>query len=297
MVRPSSAPPGSAAPAMGLEAKPTPSVSRQWLATVLRRTSIWGVGSAWNLPPSRRRAALAARRPARRMASSRSCTSQSGEISPSAPLKKPATGVRSFSSVAQAFGVGEEGRDSAIALDAGSAAPIEAQFVGEAGMGLGVGDGVDDGAGDLRGEEIEKHGGEVRQGSGERVIDFGGSEVGGAVMGMGGGEDEFLGAEALAAIDASEHLGVQAGGDGEQLGGDEGEVMAEAVVEVEGTRVEAGPVPAGDASGGAVAAHGDAGGRSNFGFGGAGGEAVEGGRRRVEGIGGDGDTVSGTAGE
>src|ERR1039458_3279465 len=59
MVRPSSAPPGSAAPAMGLEAKPTPSVSRQWLATVLRRTSIWGVGSAWNLPPSRRPAALA----------------------------------------------------------------------------------------------------------------------------------------------------------------------------------------------------------------------------------------------
>src|ERR1019366_4709724 len=87
---------------------------------------------------------------------------------------------------AQGFRVGEEGRDSAIALDAGSAAAIEAQFVGEAGMGLGVGDGVDDGAGDLRGEEIEEHGVEVRQGSGERVIDFGGSEVGGAVVGVGG---------------------------------------------------------------------------------------------------------------
>ena len=80
----------------GFAAKPTPSVSRQLLATVLRRTSIRGLGSAWNLPLSRRPTALAARRPARRMASSRSCASQSGEISPSAPLKKPVTGARSF---------------------------------------------------------------------------------------------------------------------------------------------------------------------------------------------------------
>src|ERR1035437_8150135 len=45
---------------------------------------------------------------------------------------------------AQGFRFGEEGSDGAIALDAGSAAPIEAQFVGATGMGVGVGDGVDD---------------------------------------------------------------------------------------------------------------------------------------------------------
>src|ERR1035441_5670393 len=39
---------------------------------------------------------------------------------------------------AQGFGVVEERRDGAIALDAGSAAPIEAQFVGVSGVGVGV---------------------------------------------------------------------------------------------------------------------------------------------------------------
>ena len=164
-------------------------------------------------------------------------------------------------------------------------------------MGLGVGDGVDDGGGDLGGEEIEEHEVDFGQGSGERVIDFGGSEIGGAVVGVGGGEHELLGEQSLAAIDGSEHFGMQAGGDGEQLGGDEGQTMAAAVVEVEGTRVEAGPVAAGDASGGAVAAHGDTGRRGDFSSGGTGGKAVEGGRRRVQGVGGDGEPVSGTAGE
>src|ERR1017187_8287518 len=49
---------------------------------------------------------------------------------------------------AQGFGVVEEGLDGAIALDAGCAAPIEAQFMGAAGMGVSIGDGVDDGVGD-----------------------------------------------------------------------------------------------------------------------------------------------------
>ena len=164
-------------------------------------------------------------------------------------------------------------------------------------MGVGVGDGVHDGAGDLRGEEIEEHGVEVRQGSGEPVVDLGGGEVGGAVVGVGGGEHEFLGVQALAAIDGFEHLGVQAGGDGEQLRGDERQTMAAAVVEVEGTRVEPGPVTAGDASGGAVAAHRDAGRRGDFGFGGAGGKVVGRGRRRVQWISGDGDPIRGAAGE
>ena len=59
------------------------------------------------------------------------------------------------------FRVGEEGRDGAIALDAGSASPVEAQFVRVGGMGAGVGDGVHDGAGDAAGQEIEKFGVEV----------------------------------------------------------------------------------------------------------------------------------------
>jgi hypothetical protein len=85
---------------------------------------------------------------------------------------------------AQGFGVIEEGRDGAIALDAGSAAPIEAQFVGAAGVGVGIGDGIDDGVGDAGGEEIEERGVEVREGSGEGIIDFGGGEVdGGEVSG------------------------------------------------------------------------------------------------------------------
>src|ERR1039458_6836994 len=55
--------------------------------------AIGGLVAVWRARPWRRRAALEARRPARRMPSSRSCTSQSGEMSPSAPLKKPTTGV------------------------------------------------------------------------------------------------------------------------------------------------------------------------------------------------------------
>src|ERR1035437_8465918 len=164
--------------------------------------------------------------------------------------------------IAQGFRVGEEGCDGAIALDAGSAAAIEAQFMGEAGMGARVGDGVDNGAGDSAGEEIEEHRVEVRQGSGEPVEDLSGGEVGGAVVGVGGGEHEFLGAQALAAIDGSEPLGVQAGRDGEQLRGDERQPLAAAVVEVEGTPVETGPITAGDTSGDAVAAHRNAGRRS-----------------------------------
>ena len=116
---------------------------------------------------------------------------------------------------AEGFGIGEEGRDGAIALDAGRAAAIEAQFVGKGGMSAGVVDGIDDGGGDLRGEEIEENGREVGEGSGESVIDFGGREVGGTVMGMCRGEHEFFGAQALPAIDGFEHLGVQAGGNGE----------------------------------------------------------------------------------
>jgi len=123
----------------------------------------------------------------------------------------------------------------------------------------------------------------VRQGSGEPVVDLGRGEVGGAVVGVGGGEHEFLGAEALIAIDGLDHLGMQAGGDGEQLRGDERQTMAAAVVEVEGARVEAGPVTAGDPSGGAVAAHRDARRRSDFGLAGAGGKAVGRGRRRCSG--------------
>ena len=116
----------------------------------------------------------------------------------------------------------------------------------------------------LRGEEIEEHGVEVRQGSGEGVVDFGGGEVGGAVVGVGSGEHEFLGVQPLAAIDGLEHLGVQAGGDGEQLRGDERQTMTAAIVEVERTRVEPGPVTTGDPSGGTVATHRDAGRRSDF---------------------------------
>jgi hypothetical protein len=73
--------------------------------------------------------------------------------------------------------------------------------------------------------------------------------------------------------------------------------MTAAVVEVEGTRVEPGPVTAGDTSGGAVAAHRDAGRRGDFADACAGDEVGERGRRRMQGIGGDGDTISGTAGE
>src|ERR1019366_7505998 len=87
------------------------------------------------------------------------------------------------------------------------------------------------------------------------------------------------------------------GGDGEQLGGDEREMVIAAVVEVEGARVEPGPVTAGDASAGAVAAQRNAGRRSDFGLAGAGGEPLEGGCRRMQGISGDGDPVSGAAGE
>ncbi len=198
---------------------------------------------------------------------------------------------------AEGFGVGEEGCDGAVALDAGRAAAIEAQFVGKGGMGAGVVDGIDDGGGDLSGQEIEEDGGEIGEGSGEPVVDFGGGEVGGAVMGMGGGEDEFLGAQALLAIDGFQHFGVQAGGNSEQLRGDEREAMAAAVIEVERARVEAGPIPAGDASGEAVAAHGKAGRRSDFASAGAGDKAAGRGRCGVEGIGGDVDMVSGAAGE
>ncbi len=198
---------------------------------------------------------------------------------------------------AEGFGVGEKGRNGAIPLDAGSAAAIEAQCVETGGMSAGVGDGIDDGAGNLAGEEIEERGVEVGEGSGEGIIDFGRSEVGGAVVSVGGGEHEFLGQQALAAIDGSQHLGAQAGGDGEQFRGDESQTVTTAIVEVEGAGVEVGPVAAGDPSAGAVAAHGEAGRRSDFGFAGAGGEAVERGGRRVQGIGGDGDPVRGTAGE
>ena len=164
-------------------------------------------------------------------------------------------------------------------------------------MGAGIGDGIDDGVGDAGGEEIEERGVEVGEGSGEGIVDFGGGEVGGAVVGVGGGEHEVLGAQALAAIDGCQHFGVEAGGDGEQLRGDEREMVIAAVVEVEGAGVEPGPVTAGDASAGAVAAQGNAGRRSDFGSGGARGEPVEGGWRRVEGISGDGDPVRGAAGE
>src|ERR1017187_2412805 len=198
---------------------------------------------------------------------------------------------------AQGFGVVEEGLDGAIALDAGCAAPIEAQFMGAAGMGVSIGDGVDDGVGDAGGEEIEERGVEVGEGSGEGIIDFGGGKVGGAVVGVGGGEHEVLGAQALAAIDGFQHLGVEAGGDGEQLGGDEREMVTLTVVEVERTRVEPGPVAAGDASAGAMAAQWNAGRRSDLGFAGSGGKPVEGGCRRVQGISGDRDPVSGAAGE
>ena len=195
------------------------------------------------------------------------------------------------------LGVGEEGRDGAIALDAGRAAAIEAQFVGKGGMVAGVVDGIHDGGGDVRGEEIEEDGREIGEGSGEAVIDFGGGEVGGTVMGVGGGKHEFFGAQALLAIDGFEHLGVQARGNGEQLRGDERETMAAAVIEVEGARVEAGPITAGDTSGEAVSAHGEAGRRSDFACCGAGGEANGRGRGRVQRIGGDVDMVSGAAGE
>jgi hypothetical protein len=198
---------------------------------------------------------------------------------------------------AQGFGVVEEGRDGAIALDAGSAAPIEAQFVGAAGVGVGIGDGIDDGVGDAGSEEIEERGVEVGEGPGEGIIDFGGGEVGGAVVGVGGGEHEIFGAQALTAIDGFQHLGVEAGGDGEQLRGDERELVTSAVVEVEGADVQPGPVTAGDASAGAVATQGDAGRRSDFGFAGTGGEVARRGCRRVQGIGGDGDPVRGAAGE
>ena len=198
---------------------------------------------------------------------------------------------------AQGFGVPEEGRDGATALDAGSAAPIETQFVGAGRLGMGFGNGVGDGISDAGGQEIEERGVEVGEGSGEGIIDFGGGEVGGAVVGVGGGEDEILGAEAPAAIDGFQHLGVQAGGNGEQLGGDERELVAAAVVEIEGPGVEPGPVTAGDASAGAVAAQGDAGRRSDVGFSGAGGEPAESGRCRVQRISWDGDPVSGAAGE
>jgi len=145
--------------------------------------------------------------------------------------------------------------------------------------------------------EIEQHGIEMRQGSGEGVVDFSGGEVGGAVVGVGGGEHEFLGAQALAAIDGFQHLSVQAGGDGEQLRGDECEMAIAAVVEIEGARVQAGPVPAGDAPAGAVAAHGNAGRGSDLGFAGTGIELAEGGRCRMQRIRGDGDPVRGAAGE
>ena len=85
-------------------------------------------------------------------------------------------------------------------------------------------------------------------------------------MGMGRGDHEFLRVQSVAAIDCFEHFGVQAGGNGEQLRGDEREAMAAAVIEVEGARVEAGPITAGDASGEAVATHGEAG-RRRFGRG------------------------------
>src|ERR1017187_3587377 len=77
---------------------------------------------------------------------------------------------------AQGFGVVEDGREGTIALDAGSAAPIEAQFVGAAGMDVGIGDGVDDGVRDTGSEEFEERGVEVGEGSGEGIIDFGGGE-------------------------------------------------------------------------------------------------------------------------
>jgi hypothetical protein len=69
------------------------------------------------------------------------------------------------------------------------------------------------------------------------------------VVRVGGGEHEFLGLEALTAIDGSKHFSAQAGRDGEQFGGDEGETAAAAIVEIEGSGVEMGPVPAGDAAG------------------------------------------------
>ena len=117
------------------------------------------------------------------------------------------------------------------------------------------------------------------------------------MVGVGGGEHEFLGLQALAAIDGSEHFGAQAGGDGEEFGGDERETVAAAIVEVEGAGVETGPVAASDTAGEAVAAHRDAGRRGDLAGGGTGGEAAGGGGRRVQAIGGDGDPVSGTAGE
>ena len=104
-------------------------------------------------------------------------------------------------------------------------------------MGAGVADGIDDSGGDLSGEEIEEDGREVGERSGEPVIDFGGGKVGGSVMGVGRSEHEFLGAQALLAIDGFEHFGVQAGGNGEQLRGDQREMVAAAVIEVERTRV------------------------------------------------------------
>ena len=59
--------------------------------------------------------------------------------------------------------------------------------------------------------------------------------------------------------------------------------MAAAVIEVERTRVEAGPVTAGDTSGEAVAAHGESGRWSDFACAGAGGEAARRGRGGVQG--------------
>ena len=160
---------------------------------------------------------------------------------------------------ANCFRVGEEWCDGAVTLNSGGASLEEAQFVTEGGVGAGVGDGIHDGAGDAAGEEIEKFGVEIGQGSGEGVVDFGGSEIGGSVMGVGGGEYQLMRFESLAAVDGSENFGVQAGGNGEQFGGDERQAVAAAIVEVEGAGVETGPVTASDTPGEAVATHGDAG--------------------------------------
>src|SRR5260370_34864102 len=72
--------------------------------------------------------------------------------------------------------------------------------------------------------------------------------------------------------------------------------MTAAVIEVERTRVEPGPITAGDTSGEAVAAHGEAGRRSDFACAGAGGKVTGRGRCRGQGIGGERGMGSGAAG-